>query len=112
MCARRADREHIASAAHQQHLVVSEPADEFAAIGEIGKRDALGEIRFILTFSHSPSPFVIPSGRSLRWKDIAAVGTLLSIGPAAPPSCRAEPACTGPSGASNPSVEPMMASCK
>src|SRR5262249_35589734 len=39
-----ADREDVAPAAHQQNLLVSDMADELAAVGELGKRDALREI--------------------------------------------------------------------
>ena len=52
MCACRADCEHLVPAAHQQHLVVAAMTDEFAAIGEIEKRDAFNEIRPVLAFGH------------------------------------------------------------
>ena len=48
MRACRADREHLGPAAHQQHLLVAAMADQLAAIGKIGERDALRQIRPVM----------------------------------------------------------------
>jgi hypothetical protein len=45
MCAGRPDGEDLGPAAHQQHLLVATMADKLAAIGKIGERDALDQIR-------------------------------------------------------------------
>jgi len=52
-----ADREDFRSAAHQKNFFVAYPTDEFAAIGKLGKRYALHEIRtggLRLVFGHVP----------------------------------------------------------
>ncbi|ESW78700.1 hypothetical protein X772_28600 [Mesorhizobium sp. LSJC280B00] len=45
MCTCRPDGEDLSPAAHQQYLLVATMADELAAIGKIGERDALDQIR-------------------------------------------------------------------
>ena len=54
-----ADREDLGPAAHQQHLLVADMADELAAIGKLGERNALGQIGAGLlgmVLSHSTPP--------------------------------------------------------
>ncbi len=45
MCASRVDGEDLGPAAHQQHLLVAAMADNLSAIGKLGQRDALDQIR-------------------------------------------------------------------
>ena len=62
MAAFRADRKHLGPAAHQQHLFAVAMADQLAAIGKIGKRDALHQIRpgwLLIAVSHCTSPLAI-----------------------------------------------------
>ena len=64
-----ADREHVGAAAHQQHRLVADVADELAAIGEFGERNSLRQIgagRLRLIFGHSVLPAVVRARASRR----------------------------------------------
>jgi hypothetical protein len=57
VCAGRRHGEHLGSATYQQHLVVAASADQLAAVGKIGMRDTLLQIRSsrsTLVLSHCP----------------------------------------------------------
>ncbi|WP_164767737.1 hypothetical protein, partial [Mesorhizobium sp. M7A.F.Ca.US.007.01.1.1] len=55
MRAGRPDGEDLRPAAHKQHLLIAAMADKLCAIGKIGQRDPLDQIRpvrFVMAFRH------------------------------------------------------------